>query len=173
MRTVTKFGVVGAGYAAALAAAWGATLFYIASTPHVDRVNESGMTAFGDSVVFLGIFALAGTVPTGAGLYFLRPVNAFWNGLSYVVLAIAATAVAAAMLYATGRATPAGTWLGDLASWSVLRLLSAPLLAIAFGVAALFAPDRRARIAPALAAVIEALSFASFAGLMAHSTLGR
>jgi hypothetical protein len=68
---------------------------------------------------------------------------------------VAVTGVAAAILFAVGRdATPSplATWAG----FSVLRILVAPLLALAFLVCTMFSPDRSARFACLAATVMEA-----------------
>jgi hypothetical protein len=45
--------------------------------------------AFGDDLLFLGVFGVAAVVPSGAALFFLRPYRTFWLGLSVAALVVA------------------------------------------------------------------------------------
>jgi hypothetical protein len=51
------------------------------------------MFAFGDSILFLGVFALASLPATGAALFFLRPYEIFWRVLAVGAVAIAVTGI--------------------------------------------------------------------------------
>ncbi len=160
VRPIAKVGLVAVGYAGALLVAIAATSAYIAATGSLDRDMYSGMFAFGDSLLFLMVFAIAGTVPGGAALYFLRPYPAFWVVLAGVALVFAATAIAS--LYDHLGAPGAGL----AAAWSAvasLRLLIAPLFALAFALSAIFAPRRGPRLALFCAAAIESAAFAGLA----------
>jgi hypothetical protein len=161
MRTCGKIGLVAAGYVGALLVACAAVAIYIAFTNGPARDASSGMYAFGDSLVFLAVFGLAAVPATSAAFFFLRPHRWFWQVLSVLALVVAATAVAASILYAVGRNRAAGPGLA-WADFSILRLFGAPLLAGAAFLAGLLAPDRRFRIALFVACLIEAVAFASF-----------
>src|SRR5262249_61475182 len=100
MRPVAKLGIVALGYIAAFAAAWLAVELYILATSNIDRQTYSGMSAFGDSLVFLGALGVASVPATGAALYFLRPHNTFWRLLCVAVLVFVATGVAGLLSYA-------------------------------------------------------------------------
>ena len=165
MRTRGKIGLVAAGYIGAVLVACAAVAIYVAFTNSPARDASSGMYAFGDSLVFLAVFGLASVPATSAAFFFLRPHTWFWQVLSVLALAVAATAVAAAILYAAGRNRAAGPGLA-WADYSILRLLVAPLLAGAGFLAGILAPDRRFRIAMFIACVIEVAAFASFVWLM-------
>jgi hypothetical protein len=92
--------------------------------------------------------------PTGAALFFLRPYRRFWTVISALGLAVAVTGVTAAILFAAGRhvtASPLATWAG----LSVLRILVAPLLALAFLVCTVFSPHHSPRWTFLAAAVME------------------
>jgi hypothetical protein len=159
MRAPAKVGLVAAGYVAAVLVALATVSLYIAATDTPDRQASSGMYAFGDSLLFLAVFATAAVPATGMGLFFLRPYAWFWRVLSVGALLAATTAIAAAILYvATWTAQP-GTPVGVWSSFSVLRILVAPIGALAFVLSALFTPSRSARIALCVAALLEALSF--------------
>jgi hypothetical protein len=165
MRTRGKIGLVAAGYVGALLVACAVVALYIAFTDSPARDASGGMYAFGDSLVFLAVFGLAAVPATSAAFFFLRPHRWFWQVLSVIALAVAATAIAAAILYATGRSRPAGPGLA-WADYSILRLIVAPLLAGAAFLAGILAPDRRLRIALFVACVIEVAAFASFVLLL-------
>jgi len=115
------------------------------------------MFAFGDDLLFLGVFGIAAVVPSGAALFFLRPYRTFWLGLSVAALVVAGTAAAAfvVVLRGVGAHPVAHTW-SALAS---LRILITPLFALAFFLSAVVAPSRRPRLALLVATTIEALVF--------------
>jgi hypothetical protein len=163
MRPAAKAGIIVAGYVAAVAVAALVVRVYIAATSGMDRQTYSGMYAFGDSLLFLAVAGVAAIPATGAALFFFRPHRGFWRILSVGALATAATAILASGLYlATRSATASGT----LQSWAMLtplRILAAPMLALFFLLAGLFAPTRAARTCLASAAAIEVVAFASVA----------
>ncbi|MGE5664687.1 MAG: hypothetical protein ACM31I_10190 [Deltaproteobacteria bacterium] len=155
MRPFLKGAVVAGGYVAAFLVAFAAVAIRVANTSGPEAQAASGMYAFGDMLLFVAVFAVAALVPTGAALFFLRPYRPFWTALSASGLAVAVTGVAAPILFAVGRdATPSplATWAG----FCVLRILVAPLLALAFLVCTIFSPHRSARFACLAATVMEA-----------------
>jgi hypothetical protein len=155
MRPAAKVGLVGAGYLGAIAFASAVVTVYVAATSGLDRQSSGGMYAFGDSLVFLAAFGVAAVVPTGAALFFLRPCRAFWSVLSVTALVVAATAGAALFEYLASQ----GPGPHSVENWSalaVLRILMAPLLALAFLVSAVMAPARRPRLALLVATAVEA-----------------
>ena len=164
MRPAAKAGVVVAGYVAAVAVASLVLRVYIAATSGPDRQTYGGMYAFGDSLLFLGVAGVAAIPATGAALYFLRPHRGFWRTLSVAGLATAATAILASVLFLATRGAAAR---GALPSWAMvtpLRILVAPLFALFFLLAGLFAPTRSARLCLASAAAIEVVAFVAVAG---------
>jgi hypothetical protein len=161
MRPLARVGVVLGGYVAAVLAASGVTALYVAATAGLDRQTSSGMYAFGDSLLFLAVFGVAALVPTGAGLWFLRPSRRFWAAYRAAALTVAATAVAAALIDLAGHAAPSGTALSMWAGFSMLRIFLSPLCALVFALSALLAPHHRARVALFVAAGFEAAAFAS------------
>ena len=158
-KPIVRTGVVVGGYVGALLVASAAVAVNVAATSGADRQGASGMYAFGDSMLFLGVFGVAAIPATGAALYFLRSARGFWRPFSVVGLTIAGTAVAAAVLYLVGRGTVPGSTLQTLAGFSVLRILIAPLFGLAFFLAGLFAPTRSDRIALLVATAMEAAAF--------------
>jgi hypothetical protein len=157
MKPVAKAGVVLAGYIAAFLVASLVLKVYIAATDTPDRVSSGGMWAFGDGMLFLGVLALAAVPATGAALYWLRASATFWTSLSIASLVIAATSLAAFLIYAT-QARSGPTPMNMLPAYAVLRLLVAPLFAGLFCLAALFAPYRTARLRLFAAGAIELIS---------------
>src|SRR5579871_4305392 len=147
MKPITKVGLVLGGYVLAVLVALAVLMLYMAFTGGPDRDLYGGMYAFGDTMLFLWVFAVAATVPTGAALYFLRGYRSFWVVLAVVALAIAATAVAALIGEFAARGAAPGSGLAMWASYGVLRILVAPLFALAFFVSGVFAPIRGARAA--------------------------
>ena len=147
-----KTGIVVGGYAAAFLLAVAAFELRQWMTAQA----SSGMYAFGDLVVFLFVLGIVGLVPTGLALYFLRPVRRFWTAASIVALALAATGVAASVLFWTTRSqTPTQSFLVLADEFSLERVIVAPLFAAAFLVCAGFAPATRPRRVFALAALCE------------------
>lgn len=149
------------GYAAAFAAATAVTAVRIANTQGPDAQASSGMYAFGDALLWLFTFSLAASVPTAAALWFLRGARRFWRVASWVLLGLAATGVAAALLYWAWGGRPVPEPAGTLVTLSPLRLLLAPILSGAFALFALLAPDPAARRRLVLAAVLEAAAGAA------------
>jgi hypothetical protein len=161
MKPLAKVGVVVGGYVGAVLVAFGVTALYVAATAGMDRQTYSGMSAFGDALFFLAVFGVAALVPTGAGLWFLRPSRRFWVAYPTAALTVAATAVAAALIDFAGHTAPIGSALSNWAGVSMLRLFLSPLCALAFALSALLAPHRQARRSLFLAAGLEAAAFAS------------
>jgi hypothetical protein len=160
-----KFALVAAGYVVAFLVAFGVVALYVTLTSGPDRQLSGGMYAFGDSLLFLGVFGLASVPASGAALFFLRPYPWVWRTLSVVALLLAATGVAALIVYlgAQGGEAAAGSVTATFQAWSalaILRILVAPLFALAFGVAAVFAPGRSPRVALGAACLADVIVFA-------------
>ena len=163
MKPVAKVALVAGGYIAAFLIAYAAVAIRIASTSGPEAQASSGMYAFGDAFLFITVFSVSALGPTGTALFFLRPHRRFWTVLSALALAVAATGMAAAVLFGIGRqatASPLATW----AQASVLRILVAPLLALTFLVCALLSPYRPQRLALLAATATEA-AVSAYAGL--------
>ena len=158
LRPAVKLGIVVAGYAAAVAAAMLATRVYVDATSGMDRQTYSGMSAFGDSVFFLGVLGVAAIPATSAALFFLRTRAGFWRGLSVGALAIAFTALVALGLTIGVRSGGPG-WLHPWSALSPLRVLVAPFLALFFLLCGLFAPNRSARLRLLVAGAVETVVF--------------
>jgi hypothetical protein len=156
MKVQSKILIVVGGYAAALLIALAVTRAHIVATSGPQWQDMSGMLAFGDTVLFVGVFGLTAVPATSALLFFLRPIRAFWQIAAVVALAIATTGIVALVAYLTTAGAVAAP------GWSVLaplRVLLAPLLGAAFFLSLLFAPTRSGRLAFLAATLIEAVVF--------------
>jgi hypothetical protein len=163
MRPTAKAGIVVGGYVAAAAVAVLVTRVYVAATSGPDRQTSGGMYAFGDSILFLAVAVVAAIPATGAALFFLRARRGFWKVLSVVSLATATTAILASALFLATRSATGHEALQSWAMLTPLRVLAAPMLALFFLLAGVFAPTRSARLCLGTAATIEIVSFASVA----------
>lgn len=151
------------GYVLALLLAWVTVTVHIALTDGPDRQASSGMSAFGDALLFLALFGVAAVPVTGAALYFARPYHRFWRALSVAALAITATGLVAVGVHFATRSAGAGALLQSWSPYAGLRILMAPLVALTFLLSGLFAPLRPARIILWGATFIEAAAFTSVA----------
>jgi hypothetical protein len=157
MKPVTKIGVVLGGYLAALLLAGVMVAVDVAFTSGPDAQASSGMYAFGDMLLFLAVFGVAALIPTGAALFFLRPYRAFWYVLSGLGMTVALTGISAAVVYEFGRHAAGPSPLASWVAFSVLRLLAAPVLALAFLVCATLSAYRVPRLIFLAAVVLEGL----------------
>ena len=160
-----KIALVVAGYVVGFLVALAVVAVYVALTSGPDRNLSSGMYAFGDALLFLGVFGLASVPASGAALFFLRPYRWVWRALSAVAVVIAASGIAALLVYLGARPgeTASGSIAATVQAWSafaILRILVAPLFALAFGLAAVFAPSRGPRIALGAACLSDVIVFA-------------
>ena len=170
MRPVAKAGLVVAGYIAAFALASAVLAIYVTVTNSPDRQSSGGMSAFGDSLFFLAVFGVAAVPATCAALFFLRPYRLFWLVLSVAAVGIAITGLAAFIDYIAARTAGASSILHDWSGLAVLRILAAPLFAMAFFLSGVFAPNRSFRIALLIAAASDAAVFACIAFIWFHSS---
>jgi hypothetical protein len=78
LTTPTKFLVVISGYIVAALVAYASLQLNIAETPAIDAANaaSSGMSAFGDAVLWLGVFAVASVPATAAAVFFVLQTRA-------------------------------------------------------------------------------------------------
>jgi hypothetical protein len=159
MKPAAKVGVVIGGYVAACGVAAAVVSLSVALSHRPASQASSGMVAFGDTLLFLGVFGLAGVVPTAAGLFLLRPYLPFWRLLSAAALLVAVTGLAACGEYVLQRSAAAGTWLQAWSGVAVLRILAAPLFGLAFLTSGLLAPRRSFRLVLLGATLVETAIF--------------
>jgi hypothetical protein len=136
----------------------------MATTSDAIEQASSGMYAFGDAMIFVGVFGTCALLPTGAALYFLRPYSRFWTVISRLGIAVAVTGVTAAVVFVIGRDAPPSS-LATWAAFAVLRILVAPVLGLTFLVCTLLSPHRAPRLTFLTATVMEA-AVTVFAGLV-------
>jgi hypothetical protein len=146
MKLAAKVAVVVGGYVAAFGIAAAVVSLNVALSHRTANQASSGMVAFGDTLLFLGVFGLVSIVPTGAGLFFLRPYRPFWRLLSAAAVLIAVTGLAAVGLDALQRSAAGDSWLQAWSGGAVLRMLVAPLCGLAFLTSGLLAPSRSCRL---------------------------
>jgi hypothetical protein len=160
-----KVSTILTGYLIAFLTASAAVYFRILFTQGPDADASAGMYAFGDSMLFLCVFAVVAFFPTLLALYWLRPFPRFWMALSLAASAWAITGpVAAAMILLASAERSAESLWSVAAAFGVLRILAAPLLAPAFMVATFIAPQGRSRWVLLGAAIVESVmgAFAFF-----------
>ena len=152
MNRVSKIGVVLGGYACALLVAGGVSYIYVLMRKD-GGAGSGGMQAFGDALLFVGVFGLLALIPTALALYFLRPFEKFWSVFSVASLALAATGpIAAVLMGRLHQSHSAAVVVGFVA---LLKVLGSPLLGLGFVVCAVIAPGGRSRWRLAAAASIE------------------
>jgi hypothetical protein len=165
MKLSYKIALVAGGYVVAFLIASAIVALRVATTSGPASQASSGMHAFGDALLFVAAFGVIALVPTGAVLYFLKGYHRFWKVLSLLGLAVAVTGVVAAVLFAVGRhlspPSPLAIWSG----WAVLRILVAPLLALAFIVCAFMSPAHPSRLMLLTATALEA-AVAAYGGFI-------
>ena len=133
------------GYAAAWFVASAAVYLRQLHTQDAQAQASAGMYAFGDLILFVGVFAVLALFPTGLALYFLRPFGKFWTTLSTAALAWAVTGLGAAFMIALASTQPPQSLWRTVASFGIVRMLVAPPLATTLALATLVAPTRRLR----------------------------
>lgn len=155
MSPLAKLGWVFAGYVLAVIIAAAAVACEVAAYYALGVHDDSGMKAFGDSLLFLAVFAVASVPPTILALRSLAPYTAFWRASSAAALVLALAALVASFeVIAGARSLVDGV--------AFLLVLAAPLCALAFGLSGFFAPIRTSRISFFVATTIEATAFAAW-----------
>ena len=71
MNKIMKLGLVTGGYLVACILASGSVYVYQLLTDNAVAQASSGMYAFGDLLLFIGVFGILALFPTGLALYFL------------------------------------------------------------------------------------------------------
>jgi len=159
MKSLFKIILVVAGYVAAFVIASVVVGLYVAATNGPDRQTSGGMFAFGDSILFLGICAIAAIPATGAALFFLRPYPLIWRLFAAGALGIVLIGLGDLVDFLVPQNVTTDSFLGLWSMASPLRIFLAPPWAIAFFLCALFAPTRFTRLAFLSAAAIELVVF--------------
>lgn len=133
-----RLGIIAGSLVVAVAAALLAVVFSQSLQPAGQA--SSGMQAFGDFLLGLGVFGLLALVPLSLTLSWLRPVARFWTMLVRAAVLFVGTGLLAALVsvWFRERAGPA-VLLADL------RLLFMPLGALGMATCGLLAPQPKAR----------------------------
>ena len=90
-----KFGIVMAGYGAAIVAGWLASWQYNARVAGLPYDTSGGMYAASEAMYSTAAFLVVALVPTLLLLWFLRHHEGFWNTMSVASLAFAAVGLLA------------------------------------------------------------------------------
>jgi hypothetical protein len=154
MKWTHKVALIAGGYVLCFLMAAAFVAIHIASAGESPG-QAGGMNAFGDTVLFIGVFGVSAVVPTGLALLFLRPYRPFWNMFAAAGITLAGTGAAAATIFAVGgnaAVSRFGTW-GQV---SVLRILVSPLLALTFVACAILSPHQGPRRGFFTAGAVEA-----------------
>lgn len=156
-RVAAKLALVIGGLVAAAGVASVVVAIRVAATSGPEWQASSGMLAFGDAALFLGVFTLAAVPAVVAALVWLRPYPRFWEALSVASVLVVGSGVVADLTYAIPGAFGAHSFVAEVAP---LRILAAPLFAIGFALAALVSPARSVRRRFAGCLLIETATFA-------------
>jgi hypothetical protein len=150
-----------AGYSAALFAACAAVYLRDLKFQGTDIQADAGMYAWGGAMLFAAVFGSVALFPTGLGLYFLRPLRVFWTILAIAALALAVTGPVCAVVVAFMSSLSNPPFIVQaFLFFSLMRVLGAPLLALALLLCACLAPTRFARWALVGATAIEGVAAA-------------
>ncbi len=150
-----KFGIVMAGYGAAIVAGWSASWQYNARVAGLPYDTSGGMYAAGEAMYSTAAFLVVALVPTLLALWFLRHHEGFWNTMSVASLAFAAVGLVAVFSPLLFPTTPRhiGSLVVELLR--LAQLLGVPLWCLAFGLFAFMAPTRASRRVLVAATAIE------------------
>jgi hypothetical protein len=152
MKRGTRFLLIVGGYGVAfLLAAAAARVFGMSRAAD----PSDGMVAFSESLVFLGVFALASVPSTGFVLFQLRRHRRFWVVGAVLAVLVSLTALWA-LVHTLHPAAARGTW----ADLSPIRILVAPVFALGALLAGLICPFRSSRLAFLGVFLVEAVVFA-------------
>jgi hypothetical protein len=156
MNRIAKITLVLGGYATALLVAIVAFYLRQLATQGPDAQASSGMYAFGDAVLFLGVLGVLSVFPTALALFFLRPYEKVWRFYSVASLAFASTALAAELVNTALRVFGLyqSHWM-VLGFFTLQRVFATPIFTLGFFICAFLAPDKRSRRSLLIAAGIE------------------
>jgi hypothetical protein len=156
MNNRMRFGLVLAGYGAALAASViSAALFDRGFSPS-DQQAMGGMIAGGEMMLGGAVFGLVSVVPTGLALWFLRGSRRFWSAFTVAGLGFAIVGLAAAFTaLASGGEMTRAPVLAFVDFLGIVQMLGAPIGLGGFLLFAALAPARDLRRRMLVAAAIE------------------
>lgn len=147
------------GFVLALGVAAAAVWLHTALSSLPPEEASGGMAAFGDLVLFVGVFCIFAVVPSFRLLKLLQGCRAFWWAWGSVAALISVTGVVAGLVYLAPDFTHAQQF-PLIASLAPLRILATLPLVVAFALSGLFAPQRWTRKLLVGCASAEAIVFA-------------
>lgn len=153
-----KISIVISGYFLALLAALTAIYLRHRFLPNDNDTSSPGMSSFSDLILFLAAFGFLAIIPTAVATYFLRTFETFWRYLSYTSVAIPTAGLITGVINTiVSHGERTGSSIGGtfLSLASVLSILGAPLMCIAFLVLAAIAPKADIRRRLFIAAALE------------------
>ena len=101
MKTITKIGLVLAGFLLAFVGASLAAYLDDLATSQF-QAQSGGMVAGGEMILFIGVFAFLSVFPIGLTLFFLRSNENFWNLFSLCAIGLALNGAFGGGLYDGG-----------------------------------------------------------------------
>ena len=141
LRPPAKAGIVALGVGVAFGIAWLSVYVRQRFTSGPDTQASSGMYAAGDAMLGLGVFGLLTLAPLGLGLFWLRPVAAFWSMLAMTRVLFSLTGLVSIVVSWFAAGSPQGWWM----LLSLFRIGVMPLGVLGLLTCALFAPQWRQR----------------------------
>jgi hypothetical protein len=169
MTRIRKVFLIIGAYLAAFFIALAGVQLYIAATNTPDRNSAQGMYAFGDSILFLAILAVASIPATCIALYYLRRHPFFWKAAVTFTFMIIVTGLLALLHSLPHPLNDPHSYHGSWADLSPIRVLLAPMFGLVFLLAMLFSPARFYRLAFLSAFFLEILVFVSVVLIWTHS----
>lgn len=127
------------GFVLALVVAAAAVWLHTALSSLPPEEASGGMAAFGDLVLFIGVFCIFAVMPTLRLLKLLQGCRAFWWVWGCVAALVSATGAVAGLVYLAPDLTHAQQF-PLIASLAPLRILATLPLVVAFALSGVFAP---------------------------------
>ena len=153
MNRLSKTGVVLGGYAGALLVTWAVFYIYVFMRKDIGPAS-GGMQAFGDSLLFAGMFGLLALIPTALALYDSVSIQKILDSVFNRLVGGRGDRASRGGPDGEGSSVP----FGRCACWLFRASKSskqAPLFGLAFVVCAVIAPTGRSRLRLVAAAGIE------------------
>lgn len=152
-----KIGIVIAGYIFALVGASAALYVRLLFIDKAAAQAASGMYAFGDDMLFLGMFGFLSLIPTLLAFYFLRPLEKLWRWFAAACLVFAVLGILLTLIGMVINATGAyQNPIGAVVSFfGLLHIFGVPLFFVGFVVLTVLAPSGRSRRLMLFAAAAE------------------
>ena len=160
MKTMTKIGLVIAGFVLAFAGACLAAYLDDLATSQF-QAQSGGMVAGGEMILFIGVFAFLSIFPVALSLVFLRSSEKFWNLFSFFSIGLALTGPLAEGYMMAVRILCMNThsWWVFFSFFALLRIFGTVVLGSGFVLFAFISPMKQPRRRLLIAAGIEMALF--------------